>query len=81
MVDLWKKYLWYGVGNRNLYKKNRYSFSLPRMSPPASVAAGLFYSLAAYRILRKKTVFLLPFHFGFKMTAWMVGFMKAQLTS
>jgi glycosyltransferase involved in cell wall biosynthesis len=79
--DLWKKYLWYGYGNCDLYRKNRQLFSLLRMSPIAGFIAGFFYSLTAYKLLHQKTVFLLPLHFGLKMTAWMLGFVKRQIES
>jgi glycosyltransferase involved in cell wall biosynthesis len=77
--DLWKKYLWYGYGGHKIYLRNRELFSLFRMSPLTGLLAGLLYSLAAYKRLRDKKVFLLPVHFGFKMTAWMLGFIKGQM--
>jgi glycosyltransferase involved in cell wall biosynthesis len=76
---LWKKYLWYGYGGYMTYRLNRRVFSLPRMSPMGGLVIGFFYSLLAYKLLHQKKVFLLPIHFGIKMTAWMVGFMKGQL--
>lgn len=81
LKDLWNKYFWYGYGNQNLYRKNRKMFSLPRMSPPAGFIAGFFYSLIAYKLLHRKMVFLLPFHFALKMTAWSLGFIKSQILS
>ena len=77
--DLWRKYLWYGYGGQKIYQQNRTLFSFPRMSPLAGLLAGVVYSLAAYRLLRDKKVFLLPVHYGFKMTAWMLGFIKGQI--
>lgn len=79
LKDLWNKYFWYGYGNQNLYRKNRKLFSLPRMSPPAGFMAGFFYSLIAYKLVHRKMVFLLPFHFALKMTAWSLGFIKSQI--
>ncbi|MCW3996518.1 MAG: glycosyltransferase [Candidatus Bathyarchaeota archaeon] len=77
--DLWKKYFWYGYGCQKSFHQTREAFSLPRMSPIAGVVTGLFYSFPAYRFMHRKQVFLLPLHFGFKLTAWMLGFMKGQL--
>jgi glycosyltransferase involved in cell wall biosynthesis len=77
--DLWKKYLWYGYGCKKIYGRERRIFSLPRMSPLAGFATGFFYSLSAYRLFHQKAVFFLPFHYSFKMTAWMLGFMKSQI--
>ena len=77
--DLWKKYFWYGYGCQRTVRQTREAFSIPRMTPIAGLVAGVFYSLQAYKFLYKKTVFLLPFHFGLKLTAWTFGFMKGQI--
>ncbi len=76
---LWKKYFWYGYGCQRSFQKTRGAFSVPRMSPIAGLVTGLFYSFPAYRFLRKKQMFLLPLHYGWKLTAWTCGFMKGQL--
>jgi glycosyltransferase involved in cell wall biosynthesis len=78
--DLWKKYFWYGFGCQRSFNQMRGAFSLPLMTPIVGAAIGTVYSHAAYRFLRQKEMFLLPLHYGFKHTAWMVGFMKAQVT-
>ncbi len=75
---LWKRYFWYGYGDYDLYRKNRNIFSLHKMVPPAGFFAGLLYSLIAYRLMRRKVVFLLPFHYAFKMAAWCLGFAKGH---
>jgi glycosyltransferase involved in cell wall biosynthesis len=77
--ELWKKYFWYGYGSQKTFHKNREAFLLPRMTPIAGLLAGAFYSFQAYKFLYKKIVFLLPFHFGLKLTAWTLGFMKGQI--
>jgi glycosyltransferase involved in cell wall biosynthesis len=77
--DLWRKYFWYGYGCKKSFCRTRGAFSFPRMSPLAGLVTGVFYSFPAYRFLRKKQMFLLPIHYGFKHTAWTLGFMKAQL--
>ncbi len=77
--DLWKKYFWYGYGCQRTIQQTREAFSIPRMSPIAGLVAGVFYSFPAYRFLHQKQVFLLPFHFGLKLTAWTFGFMKGQI--
>jgi glycosyltransferase involved in cell wall biosynthesis len=79
--DLWKKYQWYGQGCQVIYCRDRRLFSLPRMSPPAGFLAGLFYSLVAYKLFRQKKVFLLPIHYCFKLSAWMMGFLQSQMYS
>jgi glycosyltransferase involved in cell wall biosynthesis len=77
--DLWDKYLWYGYGDYALYRKNRSVFSLHKMVPPAGFIAGLLYSRTAYRLMRRKVIFLMPFHYTFKMVAWCVGFAKGHI--
>lgn len=79
--DLWTKYFWYGYGCQRNFQKTRETFSLPRMTPMAGLIAGVFYSFPAYRFLRQKQVFLLPLHFGLKLTAWTLGFMKGQINN
>lgn len=76
--DLWRKYFWYGYGCQRTLLKTRGAFSLPRMTPMAGLIAGVFYSFPAYKLLNKKIVFLLPFHFSLKLTAWTFGYMKGQ---
>ncbi len=77
--ELWKKYFWYGYGCQKTFDQTREAYSLPRMSPIAGLIAGVFYSLQAYKYLFRKIVFLLPFHYGFKHTAWTLGFIKGQI--
>ncbi|HSV49944.1 MAG TPA: glycosyltransferase, partial [Candidatus Acidoferrales bacterium] len=77
--SLWKKYYWYGYGCQRSFKKTQGAFSLPRMTPIAGIVTGLMYSFPAYKFLRQKQMFLLPLHYGLKLTAWTAGFMKGQL--
>ena len=79
--DLCKRYLWYGYTSQSLHRKNKKTIHIQRMSPPAGFIAGFFYSLIAYRLLHRKIVFLLPFHFAMKMSAFSLGFVKGQLKS
>jgi glycosyltransferase involved in cell wall biosynthesis len=78
-ADLWRKYVWYGYSNQKIHHQNRDAFSIARMSPIAGLLTGVLYSVPAYLLLHQKKVFLLPIHYGVKMTAWMVGFIKGQL--
>ncbi|MGE5554712.1 MAG: glycosyltransferase [Methanocella sp.] len=77
---LWRKYYWYGFGCQRSFKKTHGAFSVPRMTPLAGLVTGLLYSFPAYKFLRQKAMFLLPLHYGLKLTAWTCGFMKGQLT-
>jgi glycosyltransferase involved in cell wall biosynthesis len=81
LFELWRKYFWYGYSCQKSFRRIKDAFSLPRMSPLAGFVAGLFYSFPAYRFLHEKHVFLLPWHFGLKQTAWTCGFIKGQLSN
>jgi len=76
--DLWKKYVWYGYGDHDLYCKNRNIFSLYKMNPVIGFVTGIVYACKAYKLTGYKGVCLLPFHFFFKLTAWCAGFAKAR---
>ena len=78
---LFKKYMWYGYTIHSLYQKNKQIVSILRMSPLAGFIAGFFYSLLAYRFMHRKIMFLLPFHYALKMTAWSLGFIRSQITA
>jgi len=76
--NLWDTYFWYGYGDHDLFQKSRNIFSLYKMVPIAGFVAGALYTLEAFRLTHRKAVFLLPFHFAFKMTAWCFGFAKRR---
>jgi len=78
--ELWAKYYWHGYDHYDLYHKNRNLFILHTMVPPASFIAGLMYSIVAYRLTYRRAAFLLPFQYAFKMTAWLFGFLKNQIS-
>jgi len=73
---LWNKYSWYGYGDHDLFRKNRNIFSPYRMNPIAGFVAGALHTPEALRLTHRRSVFLLPFHFALKMTAWCFGFTK-----
>jgi len=78
---LWKSYFWYGYGLHYVHHKNRSVFPLYEMVPPAAFLEGLLCSFVAYRLTRRKVVFLLPLQYIFKMTAWCLGFIKSHINS
>jgi len=77
--ELWSQYLWHGYGAHYINHKNKGILSLPKMSPPVTFFAGFVYSIIAYKSIRRKIVFLLPFHLIFKNVAWWLGFFKSHL--
>lgn len=76
--NLWSKHVWYGYGDYQLYRKNRQIFSLSKMTPIAGLAFGFLLVVDAYRLTRRMSVLLLPFHYAFKSTAWCLGFAKGK---
>jgi GT2 family glycosyltransferase len=75
---LWNKYFWHGYGGHFTYHKHRNATKIYGMIPPITFFVGFMYSLIAYKMTRRKVVFLLPFHYTFKRTAWCLGFIKAH---
>ena len=75
--SLWDEYFWHGRGGRHLLGKNRQLVNLYKMFPPVALVAALFRIAVAYRVTRRKVVFLLPFHYAFKRIAWFLGFIKS----
>jgi len=77
---LWRQYLWHGYGLRRLYRRNSSLFSIAKMTPIAAFFVGLLRMPNAYRMVRRRSVILLPFHFAFKMMAWCFGFANGKLS-
>lgn len=75
---LWKKYLWYGYGAHYVFHKKKGIISLPKTSPPVTFFVGVICSLTAYKLIRRKIVFFIPFHFVFTNIAWWLGFFKSH---
>jgi glycosyltransferase involved in cell wall biosynthesis len=78
---LWKQYLWHGYGYHYIYSKNKHIGKLWALSPPIAIVSGFLNSFVAYKLTRRKSVFLLPLQFFFKMSAWWIGFTKSHLRS
>ncbi|MEM2506522.1 MAG: glycosyltransferase [Candidatus Aenigmatarchaeota archaeon] len=76
---LWDQYFWYGYGSHYMHHKKRGMLKLYKMIPLAGFFAGLLYSFDAYRLTRRKIVFLLPIHYSFKRIAWVCGFIKGHI--
>ena len=76
---LWAQYFWHGYGAHFVLHKDKGIEKIYEMIPPAAFLSGLLYSFTAYKLTRRKAVFLLPLHFLFKMTAWCFGFVKSHI--
>jgi glycosyltransferase involved in cell wall biosynthesis len=73
--DLWNEYFWHGLGAKSvIYSIKQARSVLFRMFPPYTVLFLLKRSILGYKVVRKKKVFLLPFHWFFKRIAWLLGF-------
>jgi glycosyltransferase involved in cell wall biosynthesis len=77
--ELWSEMFWHGYGGNILRYKNSRMYALYKMTPVAGFVAGVWYSVLAYRAIRAKIVFLLPFQYAFKRLAWCFGFFISQL--
>jgi len=77
--DLWREGFWHGYGGYYVFRKNRDIIALYKMVPLAGFVAGVWYSIIAYKLLRRRWVFLLPIQYTFKRTAWFFGFIKGQI--
>jgi len=77
--SMWWENVWHGYGGYRVFYKNKRLISLYKMIPPAGFLAGVWYATVAYRVLRRKIVFLLLIHYALKRAAWCLGFIKSQL--
>jgi len=77
--DYWGHAVWHGYGAHYIKHKFRNIFWLPKMSLIIAFLSGVIYGVTAYKILKKKKVFLLPFYTVFKNIGWWIGFFKAHI--
>ena len=77
--ELWNHCIWHGYGAHYVSHKNRGILSLPKMFTPISFIAGIIYGIVAYKIFKRKLVFLLPLYFVFKSIAWWIGFIRSHI--
>jgi len=76
--DLWKEYVWWGIGGHYSFHKDKRIIPLYEMLPLSGLYAGLSRSFTAYRLIHRKSSFLMPLHYFFKRIAWWYGFIKAH---
>lgn len=81
LIAIWREGFWHGNGGYYIYRKNRRMFSLYKLTPLASFIVGVWYATVAYKVICRKSVFLLPITYTIKRVAWTLGFMKSQLSS
>jgi glycosyltransferase involved in cell wall biosynthesis len=79
--NLWSRYLLRGYYTHYFLHKNRGLIKHYRMLPPAAFLLGLFHARKLFKLTRQKAIFLLPFQYVFKNTAWCYGFIRSHLDS
>jgi glycosyltransferase involved in cell wall biosynthesis len=77
--SLWAEYFWLGIGGRQLLKKDSHVLNLYKFIPPVAVAAEFLKVPMAYKLTHQKLVLLLPLHYIFKRSAWLLGFLMQRL--
>ncbi len=75
--ELWSEYVWYGEGGYYLVKKTRRKISW-RQIPIITFVGGVKVAFMAYKMMKKKKSFLIPFLLVFENLAWWFGFIKAH---
>lgn len=79
--QLWSKYIQRGYYSHYFYHKNIGFIQPYKFFPLISFLAGILHSHKLFILTNQKIVFLLPFQYLFKMTAWYFGFIKGHLNS
>lgn len=77
--SLWNQYFWYGYGAHYVRHKNSRLICLYKMLPITGLLVGILHSYPAYKLTRRKIIFLLPLHYTFKRIAWCWGYIKAHI--
>jgi len=76
---LFDQYYWWGYGMHYFFHKTK-KLEVPiKMSPIGGFIAGILRFPFAYKLTRRKILFLLPFHYTFKRLAFCYGFTKAHV--
>jgi glycosyltransferase involved in cell wall biosynthesis len=80
LKSLWNRYWRRGYDTHYFIhkNKNRKLIKHYRMFPLAAFLTGFFHACVLFRLTYKKSVFLLPFQYLFKMTAWYFGFIRSH---
>jgi glycosyltransferase involved in cell wall biosynthesis len=79
IISAWKEGVWHGYGNYFIFRKDKKIFSLVKMNPIASYIAGATLVPIAYKLTRRKIIFLMPFYSMLKRAAWNYGFFRNQI--
>lgn len=78
--SLLQEYFWHGKGSSRVVK--RYTSTNPyKLLPPVAFVIESIRIVVAYKLTRRKIALLLPIHYAFKRTAWIVGLLQSLLSS
>jgi hypothetical protein len=80
-LSLYAESFWHGYGGYSIFRKKSRGVSLLKSTPLAGFVVGVWYSVVSYRVVPKAAVFLLPFQYTLKRTAWCLGFLRAQMSN
>jgi len=81
LKSLWSRYWRRGYYMHYFLHKNRGMLKHYRMFHPAASLLGLIHAYKLFKLTNQKIVFLLPFLYNFKITAWYFGFIRSHLDS
>lgn len=79
--SLWGRYWVRGYYTHYFSHKNKGLIKHYRMFPPAAFLLGLLHAHKLFKLTHEKKVFLSPFQYAFKMSAWYFGFIKGHIDS
>jgi len=79
--SLWSRYWLRGYYTHYFLHKNRGLLKHYKMFPPAAFLLGLLHAHKLFKLTHEKKVFLSPFQYAFKMTAWYLGFTRSHFDS
>jgi cellulose synthase/poly-beta-1,6-N-acetylglucosamine synthase-like glycosyltransferase len=77
--SLWKEYSWWGYGSHFISHKHSGVVNPYRFLPPIAFIAGIRLGIEAYRTFRDISSVIIPFHYAWKRTAWIWGFLRAHI--
>ena len=81
LKSLWKRYWLRGYYTHYFLHKNRGLITHYKMVPFAAFLAGLLHSRKLFRLTNRMSVYVLPFQYLFKMSAWYSGFIRSHMNS
>jgi len=78
--SLWRRYWLRGYYTHFFLHKKKGLIKHYRMFPPAAFLSGLRDASKLFKLTGRKVIFLLPFQYVFKFTAWYSGFLRSHWT-